>query len=112
MDREPVDGVALLGDADRVEPPAAERRRDGAGLVDRAGRPEQLRALDDDPADAVEAAGLLVGGRGEQDVAGEARDRVAGRVAAGGAGLGGEQPDDDSSIATRSFMSTAPRPQT
>ena len=44
VDGQPVDRVALLGDADRVEARARERRRDGARFVDRGGRPEELRA--------------------------------------------------------------------
>ena len=72
-DGDPVDGIALLGDADRVEAAAAERRRDRAGLVDRAGRLEQLRSLLDEDRDAVQAARFLVRGRREQDVAGQAR---------------------------------------
>ena len=39
------------------------------------------------------AAGLLVGGRREHDVPGEAGDRIAGRVASGRARLGGEAAD-------------------
>ena len=48
----------------------------------------------DDPAGPVAAAGLLIGGRGEQDVAAQAGDRIRGGVAAGGARLPGEQPHD------------------
>ena len=47
-----------------------------------------------EPRGAVGAAGLLVGGAGEQHVAAEAGDRVAGRVQAGGPGAAGEQDDD------------------
>src|SRR5439155_698855 len=41
-----------------------------------------------------EPAGLLVGRRREQDVTAQSRDRIAGRITAGGASLGREQPDD------------------
>ncbi len=41
-----------------------------------------------------QAARLLVGGAGEEHVAAEPGDRVAGRIATGRAGLGGEHPDD------------------
>ena len=93
-DREAIDGIALLGDPDRIEPPAAERRCDCAGLVDRGRGPDELRSLGDDPADAVEAARLLVGGAREQDVPAQSRDRVGGGVAADRAGLRREHPDD------------------
>ena len=47
-----------------------------------------------EPVDAVDAAGLLVRRGGEQHVAPEAGDGVAGRIQAGGAGSAGEQPHD------------------
>ncbi len=75
-DRDPVDGEALLGHLDGVEATAAELDRDAATLVERARGAKPLGPLFDDPAGPLEAAGLLVGGRGEQDVAAETRDRV------------------------------------
>ena len=78
-DVDPVDLVALLRDLDRVEAAARRRRRYAARLVERGRGPEQLRPVVDDPADALPAAGLLVRGGGEQDVAAEAGDRVAWR---------------------------------
>ena len=47
-----------------------------------------------DPLRADRAAGLLVGRAREQDVATQARDRVARGVEAGGASLGRQQPHD------------------
>ena len=47
-----------------------------------------------DPAGAGVAAGLLVGGAREHDVAAQTGDRVAGRVQTGGAGLRGQPLDD------------------
>ena len=47
----------------------------------------------DQPLHPDGAARLLVGGAGEQDVAAQARDRVAGGVEAGRARLAGEQPN-------------------
>ena len=93
-DGDAVGGEALLGDLDRVEPPAGDGRRHAAALVDRAGRPDPLGPVLGDPFRAGEAARLLVGRAGEQDVAPQARDRVAGRVETGRPRLGGEQPDD------------------
>ena len=93
-DGDPVGGVALLGDLDRVEPPAGDRRRHAAALVERTGRAQPVRAVVDDPRGAGRPARLLVGRAGEQDVAAQAGDRVAGRVEAGGARPVGQQPDD------------------
>ena len=68
-----------------------------AALVDRPGGPQPVRPVLGDPARAVERAGLLVGRAGEQDVAPQARDRVRGRIAAGGARLL-DQPLDDAQL--------------
>ena len=61
-DGDPVGGVALLGDLDRVEAPAAERRRDPAALVDGAARPGASPGGARRSSRPGEAAGLLVGG--------------------------------------------------
>ena len=105
--------VALLRDHDRVEPAATDLERDAPGLVERPGRPERLGPVLDQPARAVDAARLLVGGAREQDVAPEARDRIR------GPGRGRRRPprrasrrSTPTSSATIAFMSTAPRPQT
>ena len=94
-DRDAVGREALLGDLDRVEAPPGDRHRDAAAFVERARPPRsqsgRCSAIQLAPA---MAAGLLVGGGGEQDVAAQAGDRVAGGIEAGGARLGREQPDD------------------
>ncbi len=92
--RDPIGGEALLGDLDRVEPPAGDGDRDAAALVERTGRLQPLRAMLRHPLGTGQAAGLLVGGAGEQDVASETGDRVAGRVETGRPRLRGEQPHD------------------
>ena len=87
-------GVALLGDLDGVEPAPGDGRGHAAALVEGAGRTQPFRPVLGDPFRAGGPARLLVCGTGEQDVAAETRDRVAGRVEPGGTGLGGQEPDD------------------
>ena len=85
-----------------VEPQVVrDRQREAADLADRLGAAlEQLRVVVDQPVRAVAAAGLLVGEEGEHDVAAGRRPvRIRSRTTA-------------SIIASMSFMSTAPRPQT
>ena len=86
-----------------VEPPAADGGAEAADLADGLGAGRELVAV---PAStqhlgALVAAGLLVGGEAEHDRAvghrGPARARAR---------------TTESSIASKSFMSTAPRPQT
>ena len=93
-DGDPVGGVALLRDLDRVQADARDRRGDAAALVEAAGRPQPLGPMLGDPLRAGEATGLLVGGAGEQDVAPKSRDRVPRRVQAGRPGLARQQADD------------------
>ena len=93
-DRDPIGREALLGDLDRVEPAAGHGHRDPAALVDGAGAADPLGALLGDPLRPDRAAGLLVGRAREQHVAAQAGDRVTGRVEAGRARLGRQQPDD------------------
>ena len=87
-DGDPVGGIALLGDLDRVQAPAGDGHGDAAALVDRARGAQPVGALLDEPLGARRAAGLLVGGAREQHVTAQPRDRVAGRIQAGGARLG------------------------
>ena len=84
VDVDPEDLEALLGDLDRVEPAPAELHGDAAGLVEGAGGAERVGPVLREPARPVAAAGLLVGGAGEQDVAAEAGDGVARGIEAGG----------------------------
>ena len=80
----------------------AEREREPADLADRLGDAlEQVRVVVDQPVRALAAAGLLVGE--------EARARR--RAAAGGPRAAAARTTA-SIIASMSFMSTAPRPQT
>jgi hypothetical protein len=104
-------GETLLGDLDRVEAPSGDRRRDAAALVERPGGAQPVGAVLGEPLRAGDPARFLVGGRGEQDVAAQARDRVVRGIEAGR-----HVPSDasirttPSSIAIMAFMSTAPRP--
>ena len=76
-DVDPVDLEALLGDLDRVEAPAGQLHRDAAGLVEGTGRARASRGGSRRASCAPSpAAGLLVGGAGEEDVAAQAGDRV------------------------------------
>ena len=110
-DVDPVRREALLGDLDRVEPTAGDGHRHAAGFVDRAGRAQPVRPVLGDPSRPAWPARLLVRRAREQDVAAQAGDRIAGRIEAGGARLRDEPSRRrPSSIATMSFMSTAPRP--
>ena len=110
-DGDPVGGEALLGDLDRVEPPPGDRRRDAAALVERPGRAQPLGPVLGEPFRAGDPARLLVGGRGEQDVAAQARGsgRAPGSRPAARASDASIRTTP-SSIATIAFMSTAPRP--
>jgi len=92
--RDAVDGITLLGDLDRIEPPATDADGDTAGFVDRGRRGQVLGMLGDEPARPREAAGFLIGGRGEEEIAPQARHRVRGRIAAGEPRLRGEKPED------------------
>ena len=91
--RDPVSDQALLGNLDRVEPAAGELDRDAAAFIQRTGGAEPLGPVRGDPARALHTAGLFVGGRGEEQVPGQAGDRVDGRVTARGTRLVREHPD-------------------
>ena len=93
-DRDPIGGIALLGDLDGVETAAGDGHGHAAAFVDGARRAEPLGSMVDDPLGARRPAGLLVRGAGEQHVATKARDRVAGRVEAVVAGPVRQQSDD------------------
>ena len=94
LDVELVDDEALLRHLDRVEANAAIGHGDAACLVERTGGTEPLGVLVDQPVGAVPAAGFLVGGGAEDDVAAQAGDRVRGGIAAGRAGGAGEAAHD------------------
>jgi hypothetical protein len=89
-----VDGRALLGHLDRVEAALAHVHRHRARLVDRCASPHGVRLLEHEPEGTGQAAGLLVGGRGEQDIPREPRHRVARGIPAGLTRLGREEADD------------------
>ena len=93
-DGDAVGGETLLGDLDRVEAPSGDRRRDAAAFVERPGRAQPVGAVLGEPLRAGDPARFLVGGRGEEDVAAQARDRVVRGIEAGGTCLGREHPDD------------------
>ena len=88
---------ALLGDLDRIEPPAGHRHRHAAAFVHRSRSPQPFRAMRGEPAGTVGRARLLVGRAGEQHVSSQAWDRIPGGVAAGRAGLV-DQPLDDAEL--------------
>ncbi len=85
---------ALLGDLDRVEAPRSYLDADAAGFGQAGIGLEEPRFVVDDPGDAPVAACLLVGGAGEDDVASQAGDRVAGRIEACGGCLAREPKHD------------------
>ena len=100
--REPHPVHALLGGLDQVEPQVlVDGEREAADLADRLRHAlEQLRVVVDQVPRAEHAARLLVGEEGEHDVARGLRPvRSRSRTTA-------------SVMASMSFMSTAPRPQT
>ena len=95
-------GHALLGGLDQVEPAAADGGAEAADLADGLGAALELVAvLLDEHLGAVVAAGLLVGGEAQHD-------RPLGHPARRAA----RARTTESSIASKSFMSTAPRPHT
>ena len=98
---QPQPGDALLRGLDAVEPLAAERQAEPADLADRLGaRPRTAPVVVDQRVRALLAAGLLVGHERQHDVArGRRPSCVSWRTTA-------------SIIASMSFMSIAPRPQT
>ena len=100
LQAQPVD--ALLGRLDQVQPQVvADRVREAADLADRLGAAlEQLRMVVDEEVRAVDAARLLVGG--------EARARCR---AADVRRVRRQSRTTASIIASKSFMSIAPRPQ-
>ena len=91
---EAVRRVAFLGDLDGVQAAAGHGRGDTATFVDGAGRQQPVGPVIGDPLGPVHAAGLLVRGAREQDVAPKPRDRVVGGVQPGCPGLGRQEPDD------------------
>ena len=94
MEGEPIGGDALLGDLDGVEAALADVDRDAAGFVDRSRRAKVLRVLLHEPA----APAMPPASSSAVDAKRMSRRRpghgIARRIAAGRAGLGGEQAHD------------------
>ena len=97
-DRDPVDAVALLRHADRVEPATGGSHRRPAAFAEGARRPQRLRPMLDQPGGAAKPARLLVRGAREQDVPPEPRDRS----------VAGSRPAARASAARRSEQHPAP----